>query len=130
MQNQISTMRCADIHVNQLEQVAYGHVTSHFISCDNGFEGTWYERYQFLTKCVSEDTEPDGWAVWEPFETWDWSQIVEQIDSDAKSLISTMNLVLEYAKKGIVLSAKDCSLGSDMKQLNMIMLVDRGSKEE
>ena len=43
MQNDLSTMQSVEIPVSKLEQMAYGHATAQFISCDNGFEGTWFE---------------------------------------------------------------------------------------
>ena len=41
-----------------------------------------------------------------------------------------MKQALEYAKNGIVASAIDCSLDSDMNQLDMVHLVELGSKEQ
>ncbi|GLQ31470.1 hypothetical protein [Litoribrevibacter albus] len=87
MQNDLSTMQSVEIPVSKLEQMAYGHATAQFISCDNGFEGTWFERYQYLSECVSDNKEPEGWVAWQPFETWEWSDIVEQIDSEADSFL-------------------------------------------
>lgn len=69
MQNDLSTMQSVEIPVSKLEQMAYGHATAQFISCDNGFEGTWFERYQYLSECVSDNKEPEGWVAWQPFET-------------------------------------------------------------
>lgn len=130
MQNDLSTMQSVEIPVSKLEQMAYGHATAQFISCDNGFEGTWFERYQYLSECVSDNKEPEGWVAWQPFETWEWSDIVEQIDSEADSFLSTIKQALEYVKNGIVASAIDCSLDSDMNQLDMVHLVELGSKEQ
>ncbi len=116
--------------VSKLEKMAYAQATAQFVSCDNNFEGTWYERYQYLTECVSENKNPEGWVAWQPFETWDWNDIVEQIDSEANSFLITLKQVLEYAKNGIVASAIDCSLDSDMNLLDMIQLVEIGSEEQ
>ena len=53
MQNDLSTMQSVEIPVSKLEQMAYGHATAQFISCDNGFEGTWFERYQYLSEWIN-----------------------------------------------------------------------------
>ena len=116
--------------VSKLEKMAFGQATALFVSCDNNFKGTWYERYQFLAECVFENKSPEGWIAWQPFETWDWNDIVEQIDSEANSFLETLKQALEYAKNGIVASAIDCSLDSDMNQMDMIQLVEIGSKEQ
>ncbi|WP_206605713.1 hypothetical protein [Pelagibaculum spongiae] len=115
---------------SKLEQMAYGHATSQFISSDNDFEGTWYERYQFLADCVENSIDPDGWFAWAPFETWEWRDIVTSIDDEASSLVVTMKQALEYAKGGMVVSAINGSLDSDMNQLDMIQLLELGAKEQ
>jgi len=115
--------------VSKLEQMAFGLATAQFISSDNDFEGTWYETYQFLAECVSEGKEPEEWVAWEPFETWEWSDIVEQINSEAASILTQLKEALAYAKKGIVASAIDCTLDDDMIQLDMNLMVELGSRE-
>ncbi|MCG8613785.1 MAG: hypothetical protein MI864_25020 [Pseudomonadales bacterium] len=123
MQKNLST-------VTKLEQMALGQATAQFVSCDNNFKGTWYERYQYLAECVSQNKSPDGWIAWQPFETWEWSDIVEQIESEANSFLKTIKQALEYVKKGIVTSVIDCPLDSDINQVDMIQLVEIGSKEQ
>ncbi|WHQ93996.1 hypothetical protein MO408_28025 (plasmid) [Klebsiella pneumoniae] len=53
-----------------------------------------------------------------------------QIESEAESLLSTIKSVLGLAHKGIIQSAIDCSLDSDMTQLDLIGMVELGSEIE
>ena len=131
MQNDLLTTPAESPEFSKLEQMAYGYATAQFVSSsDDDFDGSWFERYQHLAECVDENKELDGWVAWEPFETWDWADIVDQIDSEAHSLLATLKQVLKYAKQGIVNAAiageLDCF---DMNLLDLVQMVEQGSKE-
>jgi len=115
--------------VRKLEQMALGLATSQHISSDNGYEGTWYETYQYLADCVSEGKEPEDWAAYQPFEDYEWDQILEEIRNEASLILTKLEEALEYAKRGIVASAINCTLDSDMTQLDMEHMVELGSQE-
>lgn len=115
--------------VSKLEELAYGHATAQILS-DLGGNENWYSAYQYLTECMENGSEPDGLVVWQPFEYWEWRDIAEQIESEAMSLLSSYKRVLEYAKNGIIEAAIDCTLDSDMNQLDMVHLVESGVHRE
>jgi hypothetical protein len=115
--------------VRKLEQMALGLATSQHISSDNGYEGTWYETYRYLSDCVSEGKEPEDWAAYQPFEDYEWDQILEEIRNEASLILTKLEEALEYAKRGIVASAINCTLNDDMTQLDMESMVELGSQE-
>lgn len=113
----------------KVEQIAYGHATAQVLS-DLGQQQNGYKSYEYLSECVERGEEPDDLIVWQPFEHWEWEDILEQIESEADSLLSTIKSVLALAHKGIIQSAMDCSLDSDMTQLDLIGMVELGSEIE
>ncbi|MCS4349533.1 hypothetical protein [Klebsiella pneumoniae] len=80
--------------------------------------------------CRAGGNRPDGLNEPVTFEHWEWKDILEQIESEAESLLSTIKSVLGLAHKGIIQSAIDCSLDSDMTQLDLIGMVELGSEIE
>ena len=115
--------------VSKLEQMAYGHATAIFISSSGDFEGTWYERYEFLadhTGGGEDDDILDGWIPWEPFEALSWRNIVELIYNEADEILALLEDALEHAKRGIVTSVIDGSLGG-VAQLDMERMVEIGA---
>ncbi|HBY0479872.1 hypothetical protein ACRN9J_18265 [Shewanella baltica] len=113
----------------KVEQIAYGHATAQVLS-ELGQQENWYKTYEYLSECVERGDEPDDLIVWQPFEHWEWKDILEQIESEAESLLSTIKSVLALAHKGIIQSAIDCSLDSDMTQLDLIGMVELGNDIE
>lgn len=132
MQNATETSQLETPQVSTLEQMAYGHATAQFISQDNGFEGTWFERYQYLVDCVSDNKAPEDWVAWQPFENWEWSDIVEQIDNEAATLTKLLESILDLAKKGLVHEALNMSaiFCDDMNLLDMDGLVELGARAQ
>ncbi|MDF5425523.1 hypothetical protein P3691_25160, partial [Vibrio parahaemolyticus] len=106
----------------KVEQIAYGHATALVLS-ELGQQENWCKAYEYLSECVERGDEPEDLVVWQPFEHWEWKDILEQIESEAESLLSTIKSVLGLAHKGIIQSAIDCSLDSDMTQLDLIGMV-------
>ncbi|CAM3329802.1 hypothetical protein HZS38_04900 [Xenorhabdus nematophila] len=113
----------------KVEQIAYGHATAQVLS-ELGQQENWYKAYKYLSECVERGDEPDDLIVWQPFEHWEWKDILEQIESEAESLLSTIKSVFALAHKGIIQSAIDCSLDSDMTQLDLIGMVELGNDIE
>ena len=113
----------------KVEQIAYGHATAQVLS-EMGPQENWYKAYEYLSECVELGDDPEDLVVWQKFEHWEWKDILEQIESEAESLLSTIKLVLGLAHKGIIQSAIDCSLDSDMTQLDLIGMVELGSEIE
>lgn len=109
-----------------VEQIAYGHVTAQVLS-ELGQQENWYKAYEYLSECVERGDEPEDLVVCQPLEHWEWKDILEQIESEAESLLSTIKLVLGLAHKGIIHSTIDSSLNSDMTQLDLIEMVELGS---
>lgn len=114
---------------SRLEQMAYGFATSQMISTFGDTEGTWYDRYLYLCESVGNDEDPDGWVAWQPFEHWEWKDILDQIESEALAILSNFKDLLDLAKKGIVQSAIDCTLDSDMNLIDMESMVELGAQQ-
>lgn len=104
-----------------LEQLAYGHATSNVISSTGSFEGDWYECYQHMAS-VSQPDELENWSAVQPYESYDLSELLELIDSEAQVILDAMDSALELAKRGLVLAAtsqplKNVFTGIDMHQM-------------
>lgn len=109
-----------------VEQIAYGHATAQVLS-ELGQQENWYKAYEYLSECVERGDEPEDLVVCQLLEHWEWKDILEQIESEAESLLSTIKLVLGLAHKGIIHSTIDSSLNFDMTQLDLIEMVELGS---
>ena len=113
-----------------IEQMAIGHATSQIISCDNNFQGTWFEKFQYINENLSNRDELDGWVAWQPFENLDWPDIIANIQKEAESLTGLMTELLENAKHGLIFTAlfaeKDCSIDSGFEELDMGLMVETG----
>lgn len=57
-------------------------------------------------------------------------EVLNQIDCEADALIPMLESVLTLAHKGIVQSAIDCALDSDMNLLDLKEMVEKGSELE
>lgn len=109
--------------------MAYGYATSMFICENENFEGTWFECYEHIAKYAKGDDpngELKGWNPWQPFETRSWETIVEYICEEAAAIHTLLEEALEHAKRGIVTSVIDGSLG-DVAQLDMEHMVEKGA---
>lgn len=118
----------------QLEQIIYGRTTAVML-CELGTHKDGYSAYQYLCELaekgeLSGGQEPDDLIVWAPFENWSWLEILDYIDSEAEELLHTVKKVLSLAHKGIVQSAIDCTLDSDMNLLDLKEMVEKGSDLE
>lgn len=110
-----------------IERYCLGLATSMFISGDNGFEGTWFERYQFLAKSVEDDIDIEDWSPSEPFEYWEWEKILCEIESQASFLQRSFEHLMELIHQGIVQSAYDDTLGLNMTLLNLERMLEMGN---
>lgn len=110
----------------KLEKLAYAHATAQYLS-EKGEIENWYKAYAHLIKCVEKDEVPENLIAWQPFETWEWKDIASQIDCEAESLLSSYKQVLELAKQGIVKSAIEATLDSDMNLLHMESMIELGA---
>lgn len=116
---------------NAFEQIAYGHATSMAISAAENFSGTWYEHYKHLADSVANEVDPgEGWVAWQPFEYWEWKDIVEHIENEAESLLDTIRTILSHVKTGIVRSAIHCTLDEDMNNLDLEFMTNYGVETE
>lgn len=82
----------------KVEQIAYGHATAQVLS-EMGAQENWYKAYEYLSECVELGDDPEDLVVWQKFEHWEWKDILEQIESEAESLLSTIKLVLGFTTK-------------------------------
>jgi len=108
-----------------LEKRAYNlAAANHLCFFDNWNED--HHGYDDLCECVAKGEEPDHCCVWEPLEHMAWEKVIELIDTNAQSILLMLKETLELAKKGIVESAIDGSLDSDMNQIDMNHMVELG----
>ena len=118
----------------QLEQIAYNHAAAMMFS-DLGTHENGYSAYLYLCERAekSEDPNeqlPDDISAWGPFENCNLLDVLNQIDCEAEALLPTLETVLTFAHKGIVQSAIDCTLDSDMNLLDLKEMVEKGSELE
>ncbi len=116
------------LHQTKLEQLAYGHAAAKFLS-ELGDRSGWYAAYCLLAESVDKNEEPELTA-WAPFENDPWSDILDHIDAEAEALLGTIKLAFNLAHKGIVESAIDCTLDSDMNALCLQSMVEKGHSLE
>ena len=112
------------LHQTKLEQLAYGHAAAKFLS-ELGDRSGWYAAYCLLAESVDKNEEPELTA-WAPFENDPWSDIL----AEAEALLGTIKLAFNLAHKGIVESAIDCTLDSDMNALCLQSMVEKGHSLE
>lgn len=115
-------------HHTKLEQLAYGHAAALVIS-ELGDCSDWYDAYCHLAECVANDEEPELTA-WAPFENDLWADILAHIDTEAEALLITIKQAFALAHKGIIESAIDGSLDSDMNALCLQSMVEKGHELE
>ncbi|ASI25638.1 MULTISPECIES: hypothetical protein [Aeromonas] len=118
----------------QLEQIAYNHATAMMLS-ELGSHENGYSAYLYLCELaekneVPNEPLPDDISAWGPFENWNLLEVLNQIDCEADALIPMLESVLTLAYKGIVQSAIDCALDSDMNLLDLKEMVEKGSELE
>lgn len=68
----------------KVEQIAYGHATALVLS-ELGQQENWCKAYEYLSECVERGDEPEDLVVWQPFEHWEWKDILEQIESEVST---------------------------------------------
>ncbi|AIJ10692.1 hypothetical protein ACW6AV_003458 [Edwardsiella piscicida] len=112
------------IHTN-LEKIAYGYATAQTLS-SLGDQTEWYQAYVYLSTCVGQGVSPDGLIIWQPFEDWEWEDVLEHIEDGAKSILSSLKQVLNLAHKGIVQSSANGALDTNLTQLDMALMVEVG----
>lgn len=116
---------CAEIPF--LEQFCLSLATSLFVGDDNGFGGTWFDRYQYLADCVEKGVSPDGWSPWKPFENRDWAAVIGEIDNHSELLHHSFKELLNLVHTGIIQSATDDMLNLDMNQIDLEYMLELGA---
>jgi len=111
-----------------LEKIAYAHAASQYLCLDD-LDMEPYEAYESFVGSVNQGEEPEI-AVWHYFEGESPVEIISLIHDEAQNFLVTMKNTLNLAKEGIVQSAIDGTLDSDMTQLDMAEMVQIGSGEE
>ena len=115
----------SQIERNIIEKLVYAQATAKYLSeLEN--ESDWYKTYEYLVKCVEEGKKPDL-IVWQPFEYWDWENIVENINNEAESMLYLLEQVLEFAKKGLIKFVADNTFPTDINQLCLKDMVELGA---
>ena len=116
----------------KLEQIAYAYATGRVLS-DFGQHKTGYEAYLHLCSLedkgeLSDEQVPEDITARDMFENWSWIAILDRIDSDAAELLNIAKRLLSLAQTGIVQSAIDGTLDSDMTQLDLQAMIELGGE--
>lgn len=113
---------------NVLERVAFAHAASAVLSfSDAAFIADPFAGFQAFASAVSNKANPVGMSVGLGFEN-DHDAALEHICVRAHAFMEAMNRILEMCKTGIVESAIDGTLDSDMNCLDMAALVELGHR--
>jgi len=112
---------------SKIEQIAYAQATSQVLSDFSGHKNG-YCAYAHLSDSVRRGETPDDLVVWQPFEHWEWQDILQQIESEAESLLSTLKTVLSLAHQGIIQPVMDGHLAFDINRLDLQAMVELASK--
>lgn len=91
--------------------------------------GDLFDAYEELERCVEKGLEPASFRPCEGFENASLLALLEHIDGAAEANLVAFKDVLNAAKEGIVKSAIDGSLDSDMNNLDMEDMCEIGSME-
>lgn len=107
-----------------LERIAYGNATAFYVS--NVPEDQWYQAYETLVEAIDESDLT--FEILQSFESLMLDEIVDRIDDDAASILKSIKQALELAKDGIIDAAIETDLPSDMNELDMLAMTQRGSE--
>jgi len=111
--------------MSYLEKKAVGFAAAQTLCFHN--EGIpFYENYMNVVNAVSDGDDPDNCVIFKPYENMEWCDVIAHIDAEADALLIQFKAVLKDAKNGIVQSAIDDTLDSDMNNLCMELMVDKG----
>lgn len=69
---------------------------------------------------------PGSLSPWQPLERWSVSDLLNRIDDEADSVLSTLKTTLEYAHAGLIQAAIDDKLSSDANEWHLDMMVEAG----
>lgn len=115
-------------HPTILERLAFANAASAVLSfSDENFIIDPFAGFQAFATAVSNKANPDGMSVGMGFEN-DHDTALEHICSRAHAFIGATQRILEMCKTGIVQSAIDGTLDSDMNCLDMAALVEVGHR--
>lgn len=108
-----------------LEQIAQARAATQYLSGLDSLEKACV-AYDQLVKSVEGGFEPDL-VRWQPFENWGWAELLDQIQSESEVNQLLFKKILSQVKRGLIASAIDCSLDSDMNMVDMENLFSVGS---
>ena len=108
-----------------IEKLIYAQATAKYLS-ELEDKNTWYKAYEQLIECIEKGEKPDL-VVWQPFEHWDWEDIVESINTEAESIVYLFEQILEFVKKGLISSIKNGTFPEDINQLCLKDMAELGA---
>jgi len=74
--------------------------------------------------------EPENCNKYQPFENWNWEDLINHISNESDIILMHFKQLLEDAKTGLVTSAINCTLDSDLTTLCMQSMVDKGTQND
>ncbi len=117
---------------NALEKMAYGQAAGKILSNIGKYEGKWidgaYAAYLYLRDCVNKREDHVDLSVAKEYENLEWTDVLEDIETEADVLLISWKRVLELAKAGIVHATIECELDGDLNELDMIHMVELGDQ--
>lgn len=100
---------------SNLEHIAQARAVTQYLSRLESLEEAWAAYNQLVNR---EGYEPDL-VRWQPFESWAWAELLDQIESESKANHLLFKDILSQVKCGLIASAIDCSLDSDINMVDM-----------
>lgn len=110
-----------------IERIAYQRAAETlFCNIVEDFYGNGVLAAAYLDACVNSGDEPDALVIWQPFEHCEPDALLEILNTEADGHSAMLKQTLELVKQGLVRQATDCTLPSDMNELDMPGLLPTG----
>lgn len=107
-----------------LKQLVYGYLLSKVVVLGDEITDRPFDAFkQIVAHVRSGAPEPDYIYL---DDSQSWSEVLQSIESEGFLDLQFIRDVLGMAKEGICLSAIDATLDSDMNQLDMQAMVEKG----
>jgi len=91
---------------------------------------SFYEEYMKVINDFDNGKEPENCNKYQPFENWNWEDLINHISNESDFILMHFKQLLEDAKTGLIKSATDCTLDSDLTTLCMQGMVDKGINKD
>jgi hypothetical protein len=116
--------------ITTVEKIAYGIATAQCLVLPDDYDEKWYRAYTFLSDVIEKECDPEvyGFFKWENLEHLTWPKVLDHIETEKHFIAKQFNKLLLCAKKGIVHSAIECTLDSDLNALDLDFQIKQGAQ--